>query len=285
MKFLITGAKGQLASDFPAALKDFNHEVLALGREGLDISDPDCVMKTVSRYQPDVVLNCAAYNLVDKAEEEPVVAFRVNAKGVKNLAAVCKKNNILLVHYGSDYVFDGTKEDFYKEEDDPNPVNIYGESKLEGERRLKDETDKFLILRLSWVFGEGQQNFLYKLTEWAKKNRIIRIVSDQISVPTYTKDIVSLTLFAINKGLRGTYHLTNSGYASRYEVARYFTERMGLDNLILPVNSDYFPVPAKRPYFSAMSNRKLADELNVEIPDWKMGIDRYIESVFKKEEI
>ena len=156
---------------------------------------------------------------------------------------------------------------------------------MEGERRLQDETDKFLLLRLSWVFGEGQQNFLYKLSEWAKNNRILRIVSDQISVPTYTKDIVSLTLFAINRGLRGTYHLTNSGYASRYEVARYFTERMGLDNLILPVNSDYFPVPAKRPYFSAMSNRKLADELNVEIPDWKMGIDRYIESVFKKEEI
>ena len=150
-------------------MKDFNHEVLALDREGLDITDPDGVMKTVSQYQPDVVLNCAAYNLVDKAEEEPVAAFRVNAEGVRNLAAVCKKNNILLVHYGSDYVFDGTKEDFYKEEDDPNPVNIYGESKLEGERRLKDETDKFLLLRLSWVFGEGQQNFLYKLSEWAKR--------------------------------------------------------------------------------------------------------------------
>jgi len=113
----------------------------------------------------------------------------------------------------------------------------------------------------------------------------MKIVYDQISVPTFTKDIVSLTMLAIGKGMRGVYHLTNSGYASRYEVARYYIERLGLDNLILPVSSDLFPVPAKRPFFSAMSNLKLSEELNVTIPDWKVGIERYVELMFEKEEI
>jgi dTDP-4-dehydrorhamnose reductase len=151
-------------------------------------------------------------------------------------------------------------------------------------KTFEEEIDNFLLFRVSWVF-EGKQNFLYKLLEWAKKNRVLKVVSDQISVPTYTKDIVSLTMLAINKGLRGVYHLTNSGYASRYEVARFFIERLGLNNLILPVGSDYFPSPAKRPYFSAMSNLRLSKTLDVHIPDWKVGIESYVEIMFEKEEI
>ena len=164
-------------------------------------------------------------------------------------------------------------------------MNRYGKSKLDGEIFLREETDQFLLFRVSWVFGEGEQNFLYKLSEWAKKNKVLKIVCDQISIPTYTRDIVNLSMFAIQKGLRGLYHLTNSGYASRYEVARYFLERLEMDNLILPVGSAHFPTPAQRPYFSAMSNRKLSDALNVAIPDWKLGIDRYIEAMFEKKEI
>lgn len=285
MRILITGANGQLAREFQKALKDYDHTVAAPDEENLDISDLNIVTKAVSQYNPDIILNCAAYNLVDKAEEDFDTAFKVNASGVRNLAIACKKNNTLLVHYSSDYVFDGTKEDFYTEEDKPNPINNYGKSKLMGEKFLKEETDNFLLFRLSWVFGEGKQNFLYKLLEWAKKSRVLKVVYDQISVPTYTKDVVNLTMFAIDKGLRGVYHLTNSGYASRYEVARFFIERLGMDNLILPVNSDYFPSPAKRPYFSAMSNPKLSNALNVHIPDWKVGIESYVEIMFEKEEI
>ena len=285
MRILITGAKGQLARDFQKALENYNYAVTALDKKSLDITDLNVVTEAVSKYNPDIILNCAAYNFVDKAEEDFDTAYKVNASGVRNLALACKKNYTLLVHYSSDYVFDGMKEDFYTEEDEPNPINKYGESKLSGERLLKEETDNFLLFRLSWVFGEGKQNFLYKLSEWAKKDRVLKIVCDQISVPTYTRDIVSLTMFAIDKGLRGIYHLTNSGYASRYEVARYFIERLGLDNLILPVSSDYFPSPARRPYFSAMSNLKLSKDLSVNIPDWKFGIERYLETMFEKEEI
>jgi dTDP-4-dehydrorhamnose reductase len=285
MKILITGANGQLGSEFQRALENYDYTVVALDKETLDISDPGVVEEAVSRYSPDIILNCAAYNLVDEAEKDFDTAYKVNALGVKNLSSACKKNDALLVHYSTDYIFDGTKEDFYTEEDNPNPINNYGKSKLSGENFLTEEMDKFLLFRVSWVFGDGKQNFLYKLSEWVKKNRVLKIVCDQISVPTYTKDITTLTIFAINKGLRGVYHLTNSGYASRYEVARYFIERLGVDNLILPVYSDYFPVPAKRPYFSAMSNLKLSKDIDVNVPDWRTGIDRYIEAMFEREEI
>jgi dTDP-4-dehydrorhamnose reductase len=285
MKILITGAKGQLAREFQRLMELYPYKVSALDREALDISNDNLVQQALVTHTPDIVLNCAAYNLVDRAEEDHESADKVNALGVRNLAIACKKINALLVHFSSDYVFDGTKEDFYTEDDRANPLNKYGESKLAGELFLKEETDNFLLFRVSWVFGEGQQNFLYKLLEWAKQKRVLKVVYDQISVPTFTRDIAHLTMFAINKGLRGLYHLTNSGYATRYEVARFFLEKLGMDNLVLPVRSDAFPSPARRPYFSAMSNIKLSRALDVNIPDWRISIESHIESQFEKEEI
>jgi dTDP-4-dehydrorhamnose reductase len=253
------------------------HAVLAPAEESLDISDAAVVQTMLGKHSPDIVLNCAAYNNVDRAEKDDYeTAFRVNALGPKNLGTACREHGALLVHYGTDYVFDGKKEGYYTEDDTPAPINRYGETKREGEIFVMSEADQYLLFRLSWVFGDGRQNFLYKLSEWAKKNRVLKIVSDQVSVPTYTADVVSVTLMAIEKGLRGLYHLTNSGYASRYEVARYFLEKIGADNLVLPVNTDLFPSPAKRPYFSAMSNAKLSRALGYKIPDWKDAIDRSI---------
>ena len=282
MKFLVTGADGQLASEFIKSFNCSNHHVVALNRGQLDISDIDAVSKTFLHYRPDVVLNCAAYNLVDKAEEDFNAAFKTNAIGVKNLAIACKKHNSLLVHYSTDYVFDGTKEKFYVEDDTPNPINKYGESKLSGERFLTEKIDNFLLFRVSWVFGEGKQNFLHKLSEWTKQSKVLKIVCDQISIPTYTEDVVKITMLAIEKGLNGVYHLTNSGYAARYEVAKYFMEKLGWDGLVLPVSSNYFPTPARRPYFSAMSNDKISKALGINIPDWKYGIDRFIKEVRDK---
>ncbi|MEW6053135.1 MAG: dTDP-4-dehydrorhamnose reductase [Nitrospirota bacterium] len=285
MKILITGANGQLAREFRKSLESFAHEVTALEKNAMDITSPESVKKALAEYGPDVVVNCASYNFVDKAEDDFDSAYKVNAQGVRNLALACKRNAALLVHYSSDYVFDGKKEDFYTEEDPTNPINNYGKTKLLGENFLREDYDNFLLFRVSWVFGEGEQNFLFKLCEWAKKTRVLKIVCDQISVPTYTRNIVNLTMFAVNRGLRGFYHLTSSGYATRYEVARYFLERIGMRNLIIPVASEYFPSPARRPFFSAMANRKLAEDLNVEIPDWKFGIDNYVNSVFGKEKV
>ena len=280
MNILITGSRGQLAAEFQKSLREHNHEVTALDKQDLDITDMIALSDTVSRISPDVIVNCAAYNYVDKAEDDFESAFKVNAFGVRNLAVSCREHSVLLIHFSSDYVFDGRKEDFYTEEDEPNPISRYGESKLQGENFLKQEAPEYILFRVSWVFGKGRQNFLYKLSEWAKDKRILKIVYDQISVPTYTEDIVSITHFAIQKRLRGLYHLTNSGYATRYEVARYFLERLNMNNLVLPIQSDFFPSPAKRPFFSVMSNQKISRDLDIEIPDWRLGIDRYISTMF-----
>lgn len=278
MKILITGSQGQLAQEFQrSTLKDI--DIFAPDEKEFDITNPDIVDKIVSRQKPDVIINCAAYNLVDNAQLDPEIAFKVNAEGVKNLALTCKKNNILIVHYGTDYIFDGTKLNFYTEEDNPNPESKYGESKLLGEKYLAQATDNYLLFRVSWVYGKGKQNFLYKLTEWAKKSDVLRVVHDQISIPTYTEDIVSITMDSINTGLRGLFHLTNSGYATRYEVAKYFFELLKLDTIILPVTSDYFSSPVKRPYFSAMSNKKISKALEITIPDWKDSLKKFVKDM------
>jgi dTDP-4-dehydrorhamnose reductase len=280
MNVLITGARGQLARTFQDFLNNKNlFKIIALERERLDICDLDAVIDAISYYKPHIVINCAAYNLVDDAEKERDKAFRVNALGTKNLAIACKKGSSLLIHYSTDYVFDGKKEDFYTEEDAPNPINIYGLSKLEGERSIAETMDNFLILRVSWVFGKGKQNFLFKLMEWSKNKKILKVVCDQVSIPSYTEDIVKLTLLSIEKGLRGVYHLTNTGYCSRFELAKYFLELIKWDGLILPVDSKFFPSEARRPYFSAMSNRKISDALSIDIPDWKNAVNRFISCI------
>ncbi len=281
-RILITGANGQLAREYQQYLYNYNYlklDVLALDRGSLDITSLGKVNEVFDSYRPDIVINCAAYNLVDKAEVDTEEAFNVNAKGVKNLAISSKKYNSLIVHYSTDYVFDGSKESPYLEADEPNPINKYGETKLLGERLLIEETENYLIFRVSWVFGLGRQNFLYKISEWARERDVLKIVCDQVSIPTYTEDIVKVSMLAINKGLRGLFHLTNSGYASRYEVSKYFLEKRGLNIMIIPVSSEYFPTPAKRPYFSVMSNSRISNILDIKIPDWREGIERFIKRI------
>jgi len=277
MNILITGANGQLAGEFRRYFERAGtYRITALGKKELDISDFESVSSALSGHNPSVVINCAAYNLVDRAEDDRAAAFSVNAAGVKNLAALCRKNKALLIHYSTDYVFDGTKENYYTEADAAYPLNVYGESKLSGERLLAEENDNFLLFRVSWVFGQGTSSFFYKLSEWAKDRDVLKIVCNQVSVPTYTNDIVKYTIAACDKGLRGIYHLTNGGYASRYEVARYYIERLGLRRTVLPTDSNFFNERARRPYFSAMSNRKLSGALGLEIPEWTDAVDRFI---------
>jgi len=229
------------------------------------------------QIKPDIIVNCAAYNNVDEAEANPELAHLVNSKAVENLAQLCKKSNIFLVHYSSDYVFDGKKGDLYTEVDTPNPLNEYGKSKLSGENITRDSLTDYLVFRTSWVIGRGKQNFLYKLMNWAKENRVLKISSDETSVPTYTEDIANVTLLSLERGLNGLYHLTNSGYASRYELAKYFIDKMELENVIIPVCASVFSARATRPLFSAMSNKRISKELSISISHWKKGVDRFIE--------
>ncbi len=278
MKYLILGKDGQLAKEFIKTLNKQNKELTALSHSECDISDLDIVIKFFERIKPDVVINCAAYNLVDNAEKEFWKAYNTNSLGVNNLLFASKEFKSFLITYSTDYVFDGTKEDgLYTEEDEPNPINEYGKSKLTGEKWIIDsEYDKYLIFRTSWVYGEGKQNFIYKLTQWAKNNEYLKIAYDEISVPTSTRTIVKVTLKALDNGLTGLYHLTNSGYASRYEWAKKVFEIKGLKKFIKPVSSDIFNLPARRPKFSAMSNEKLEKILNINISNWFDELEKII---------
>ena len=277
MKYLITGKNGQLAQAFIKRFEERSIDFSAPDESQLDITNQRIVADVVSTLKPDVIINCAAYNFVDKAEQEKDTVFAVNATGPKNLAQAAASQKAILVHFGSDYVFDGLKESgLYIESDPVNPLNEYGKSKLAGELSVLEELDQCLVLRLSWVFGAGKQNFIYKLTEWAKNDEYLKIACDEFSVPTYTGSVVDITLKAIEQGMTGRYHMTNSGFCSRYEWAKLILSTVGATKFIRPVTMDTFNLPAKRPKFSAMSNSKLAGRLNVDIPSWEEAVRSFL---------
>lgn len=277
MKYLLTGKNGQLAGTFIRRFERQNLEYLAPDESHLDITNLRIVSDVVDSYRPDVIINCAAYNLVDKAEQDRNTAFSVNAEGPKNLAQAAAAQKALLVHFSSDYVFDGCKESgLYTEDDAVNPLNEYGKSKLAGEQHVLKENIRCLLLRLSWVFGPGKQNFIYKLAEWSKNSEYLKIACDEFSVPTYTDTVVDVTLKAIELGIIGKYHLTNGGYCSRYEWAKVILNGLGINKFIRPVSMDAFQLPARRPKFSAMSNVKLERTLNMHIPSWQDAVASFL---------
>jgi len=267
-KVLITGAGGQLGKEFVKVLSSKGIDFVALERKDLDITNFEKVYKTLKEIKPSIVINCSAYNQVDLAETEILQAFSTNAIGPYNLAIVCREMNAKLIHYSTDYVFDGIKNRLYTEEDKPNPLNQYAKSKLLGEELVKQVLEDYLILRVSWVYGEGKQNFIYKLLQWAKEREVLQIAFNEVSVPTYTRFIVEKTLKALKKGLTGLYHLVPRGYASRYEWAKLALKLFGINKILIPVQKEIFNLPAKRPDFSAMSCAKIEKELEEEFEEW-----------------
>lgn len=278
MKILITGANGQLGRQFIKTLKFHEYEYLAMKKDQLDITNFNNVSKVFHTFKPDVVINCAAYNEVDKAEIEFEQALKVNCIGVSNLAVLCREIKALLVHYSTDYVFDGEKKGLYLEEDQPNPQSKYALSKYLGERQIGQILENYIIFRTSWVYGEGINNFLYKLNQWILSADFLKIACDEFSVPTSTKTIVEVTIKALEYGLRGLYNLVNNDYASRYEWAKEYLRLRGIKKFIYPAYQIDFNLPAKRPRFSAMSNEKISRALNIEITDWKEELKKFIDN-------
>jgi dTDP-4-dehydrorhamnose reductase len=277
MRYLIFGRHGQLAAAFIRRFESRSMDFLAPDEAQGDITNAAAVAGVIDSCRPDVIINCAAYNLVDRAEQERERAFLVNGEGPRLLAEAARKQGSLLVHFSSDYVFDGTKESgLYGEQDGVNPLNVYGLSKLEGEAAVRAATDRFLLFRLSWVFGEGKQNFISKLLEWSRSSEYLRIACDEFSVPTHTETVVDVTLEALQQGLIGLYHLTNTGFCSRYEWARLVLEQMGIKKFIRPVPMDVFQLPARRPKFSAMSNEAVSRLLGVRIPAWQDAVSAFL---------
>ncbi len=275
-KILIVGAEGQLGSEFKKQLGALNYDYLAPNEKDCNITDYNQIKELYKSFKPTITINCAAYNAVNEAEDEIETAFKINHHAVRSLAEVNDSFGCKLIHYGTDYVFDGKKMDLYSETDSTNPLNVYGKSKLAGEQVVLNCNPNFLVFRLSWVIGRGKQNFLFKLSEWAKNQSVLKISSDEVSVPTFTNEIVKLTLSSIKQDLSGLYHMTNSGYASRYELARFYVEQTKIKNLIIPVAMSEFKSKVKRPLFTAMSNVKLSSELNTEIPNWRVSLVNFL---------
>ena len=274
--FLILGAEGQLGKAFKRYLAAHDISYSAPQEKDCDITDAYNLEKMVETISPTVIINCAAYNAVDDAEEEKELAYMINCTAIEKLIEICNLYQIKLIHYSTDYVFDGTKGDLYTEEDKTAPLNVYGQSKLAGEQIVVEKANDSIVFRTSWVFGDGTQNFIYKLRQWAKRNKVLKISCDEVSVPTSVDDIVHVTLKATNKNLAGLFHLTNTGYASRYEWARHVINTLDMDHTIIPVPMNTFQCKARRPLFVPMSNEKLSQKLGIDIPHWNNSVKRYL---------
>ena len=276
MKYLIAGAKGQLAAEIITTLKERSAEFAAPEEADLDITDSAGVFAVLDGYRPDVVINCAAYNAVDAAESEWRKAFMINGIGVRNLANASQKTGAALVHFGTDFVFDGTKGSPYTIVDAPNPISKYGESKLLGELYVRDLMQRFFLIRLSWVFGSGEFSFPTKVLQWASKNRKLRIVDDQTASPAYTRHLAKAVLDLIATGAFGLYHMTNTGHCSRYEWARFILEKTKWQGELEAAKSDEFKTAAKRPPFSVLDNFPLQETIGYPLPTWQEATEEFL---------
>lgn len=282
MKILIVGHLGMLGSDLMAVCSPA-HDTTGYDKSDMDITQWDQCLATINELRPEVVINAAAYTRVDDCETHEKEAFLVNGTGAENLAKAAASVDALLVHYSTDYIFDGFKKEAYVESDPPNPQSVYGKSKLLGENRIRRNCYNHLILRTSWLFGENGPNFIRTILGMAKKGRPLRVVNDQKGSPTYTKDLAAHTLKLIAAGCRSTYHLTNSGACTWFELASKAIEWAGIKNLpIDPVSTSEFPRPAPRPANSVLSNARLKQDGLAPMRSWQEAAREYTEHQVNK---
>ncbi|KRF35869.1 dTDP-4-dehydrorhamnose reductase [Paenibacillus sp. Soil787] len=275
-KVLVTGGEGQLGTDVIKVLQDQGYEVYGFGKKELDITIKDQVEEIFSQIVPDIVVHTAAYTKVDLAETEYELAFNINALGTRNLATAADKYQAKLIYISTDYVFNGEKLEPYQEFDATNPINVYGESKLAGEEFVRSICPKYFIVRTSWVYGLHGNNFVKTMLQLAQKQTSLSVVHDQIGSPTYTIDLARCISDIMETDKYGTYHVSNSGYCSWYEFAKEIFNSASITIDLIPVTSEQFPRPAKRPRYSVMQHSAL--ELNgfQMIRSWKDGLKDFL---------
>ena len=285
MKILLTGSNGQLGYDFRWLFDRLGIEYIATDYKELDITNDEELEKFFKRNNDfTYIINCAAYNDVDKAETDERV-FLLNEEAPLKLSKWAKKIDAVFVTYSTDFVFDGKKGGSYTEEDFSVPVSKYGLSKANGERKVLSNYEKSFVIRTSWVFGIANSNFNTQVISWSKTRNELNIVDDQISAPTYSKDLAEFSWKLIQTGKFGLYHISNSGIASKYDQAKYVLDKIGWSGILGRAKTKEFNLPAARPEYSKLDSTKVEKLLGEKIPSWQSGIDRFLEEMRKNREI
>ena len=282
----LIGSGGMLGSDVEILLKEYGGEYVASDLE-IDITDIDCLKKFVNEKQIEWIINCAAYTAVDKAEEEPEKAFRLNADGALNIAQIALDKGARLIHISTDYVFDGEKQGPYTEDDIPCPVGIYGKSKLQGEENIRKTLKEYFIIRTAWLYGKNGNNFVNTMLRLFKERENVKVVSDQWGSPTYTKDIAGAVINIVKSksDKYGIYHFTNEGKTNWHEFAKSIHEKaknyelIQKDIDIISITSAEYPAKAKRPKNSLLSKDKINLAFGVKIRNWQDALEDFIKDI------
>ncbi|MCR8667212.1 dTDP-4-dehydrorhamnose reductase [Aestuariibaculum sp. M13] len=276
---LVTGGNGQLTSCIKDVEKKFDGlNVMYTDSQELDICDLNQVQSFFKSHDIDYCVNCAAYTAVDKAEDEQELAFKVNAKGVKNLALACKEYHVVLIHISTDFVFDGIKREPYTEGDQPNPISVYGASKLQGEIEIQNILEKYFIIRTSWLYSEHGNNFMKTMLCLAETRDAISVVADQIGTPTYAGDLAKVILDIVKNKTNefGVYHYSNEGEISWFDFAKEIFKIANLNIELIPIDSSKYITKAKRPTYSVLSKEKIKNKLGVEVPHWSFSLKKVL---------
>lgn len=276
MKVLVTGIKGQLGFDVCNELTRRGIENQGIDRDECDITNKQAVLDYIYNYAPDVVVHCAAYTAVDRAESEEHVCRRVNKDGTEYIALACKTINAKMVYISTDYVFNGEGDKFFEVDDETGPLNMYGLTKLEGEEQVRKIVEKYFIVRISWVFGVNGNNFINTMLRLSGGNKELQIVADQIGSPTFTYDLAPLICDMIETEKYGTYHATNEGECSWAEFAEHIFKVAGQNVLVHHITTEEYPTKAVRPKNSRLSKKSLDEAGFRRLPDWKDAVERYI---------
>ena len=273
---LITGANGQLGYDFQRLFDSLGTKYIATDIVDFDITDTKSIDDFFSVHNSiNIIINCAAYNNVDKAESEIELCNKLNAEAPVNLAKKAKEIGAIFVTYSTDFVFYGDIKNSYTEEDMPNPPSIYAKSKRLGEISVLEEYEKVFIIRTSWLFGLANNNFNTQVINWSKDCTELSIVDDQLSSPTYSKDLAYYSWKLINTNLYGLYHITNSGSCSKYDQAKYVLDKIGWTGNLRKIKTEELNLSAKRSKFSKLDSTKVENIIGEKIPGWQDAIDRY----------
>lgn len=280
MKVLVTGAKGQLGTDLMNELEKSGIESIGVDVQEMDITDKEACMRVISESKADAVIHCAAYTAVDAAEDNVDLCRKINGEGTRNVALACQATGAKLMYISTDYVFDGQGTRPWEPDDSRSPLNVYGQTKYEGELAVEELVEKFFTVRIAWVFGVAGKNFIKTMLRLGKERGAVSVVDDQVGSPTYTYDLARLLVDMIQTDYYGRYHATNEGFCSWYEFACEIFRQAGMDEVkVTPVSSDQFPVKAVRPANSRMSKAKLEENGFEPLPTWQDALGRFLKEI------